>query len=46
MKETIESMIENYSANFAETSPTGWGKPLVAYARADDPLLARPKEVV
>ncbi len=46
MKETIKDIIEAYCANFAETSPIGWDRPLVGYARADDPLFARLKEIV
>ena len=46
MKETIRNLIEKYVDDFSRTSSTSWGRPLTGYARADDPLFARLKEIV
>jgi len=46
LKKTIADLIENYIADFSRTSSTGWGRPHIGYARADDPLFARLKEIV
>ncbi len=46
MKETVEGLIENYIADFSRTSSISWGRPHTGFARADDPLFARLKEIV
>jgi len=46
LKETTENLIEKYIADFSRTSYTSWGRPLFGYARDDDPLFARLKEIV
>ena len=46
MKETTENLIEKFIADFSRTSSISWGRPIFGYARADDPLFARLKEIV
>ncbi len=46
MKDKLEEMIDQYIADFSKTSQTKWGKPLIGYARADDPLFFSLKDIV
>lgn len=46
MKDNLEKMIDQYIADFSKTSQTRWGKPLIGYASADDPLFLSLKEIV
>jgi epoxyqueuosine reductase QueG len=44
-KAKIEKIIEEYAEAYPHSNDTGWEKPLVAYARADDPLFGQLKEL-
>jgi epoxyqueuosine reductase QueG len=44
-KAKIEKIIEEYTEAYPHSNDTGWEKPLVAYARADDPLFGQLKEL-
>lgn len=46
MKRTIEQLVKAYIVDFAKSSHTGWGRPHIGYARADDPLFGKLKEIV
>ncbi len=45
MKQLIRKTIEEFTASYAHSSDTGWEKPLVAFASANDPLFAKLKEL-
>ncbi len=45
MKETIKVLIDDFVNTFSKESRTGWKKPLVTFAGADDPLFVKLKEV-
>lgn len=44
-KREIENIIEEFTEAYPRSNDTGWEKPLVAYARANDPLFAQLKEL-
>ncbi len=48
MRENIETMIKDYIANYRNIQKvkTKWKKPLVSFAKAEDPLFYKLKEVV
>lgn len=46
MDALIRKKITSFAASYPHADQTGWKEPLVAYARADDPLFARLKEIV
>ncbi|MFO7952474.1 MAG: epoxyqueuosine reductase [Bacillota bacterium] len=46
MKELLERMIYDYVNDFAKESRISWREPIIGYARADDPLFGKLKEVV
>lgn len=46
MDSLIREKITSFVASYPHADQTGWKEPLVAYARADDPLFARLKEIV
>ncbi len=46
MDALIRENITSFAASYPHADQTGWKEPLVAYARADDPLFARLKEIV
>lgn len=46
MKDILIQFISGYVSDFAKNSKTGWKEPLVAFARADDPLFAKLKKII
>ena len=46
MKQQIEDLIDQFIADFSTRGQTRWGKPLIGYARADDPLFISLKDYI
>ncbi len=46
MEQLIRKIIEEFTTAYNHSTDTGWEKPLVAFASANDPLFARLRELV